>query len=47
MKPILSALSREHIVASIPEEDVVDKQRFVLFRIFSISGALVLFGSGI
>ncbi|MBP6659006.1 MAG: hypothetical protein KA284_14190, partial [Bacteroidia bacterium] len=26
---------------AIPYEDVVDKQRFVLFRIFSISGTLV------
>lgn len=41
MKKILSVLSREHIIASIPYENVVDKQRFVLFRIFSISGTLV------
>ncbi len=41
MNPIISIFSRNHVLDAIPYEDVVDKQRFVLFRIFSLSGTIV------
>ncbi len=42
-KSFIKNLSRQHIVDQLEEDDVVGKQRFYLFRIFTLSGILVCF----
>ncbi len=41
MNKFIHFLSRDCIYRQIPEVDVIDRQRFVLYRIFSYTGALV------
>jgi signal transduction histidine kinase len=41
---VFKLLSRSALYHSIPEDEVVSKQQFVLFRIFSYSGSLVCLG---
>lgn len=38
---VLLWLRKEHVLKSIPEEEVLEKQRFVVFRIFSVTAILV------
>ncbi|CAN5371219.1 hypothetical protein BH11BAC1_BH11BAC1_29770 [soil metagenome] len=44
MKPWSAKFSREELYLQIHEEEVVSRQRFVLFRIFSYTGAFVCLG---
>ena len=38
---LISVLSADHLFHQIQEENVIERQRFVLFKIFSFTGALV------
>ena len=42
---LLHVLSSDNLYKQIPDDDVIAKQRFVLFRIFSFTGALVSVGA--
>lgn len=44
MKGVFNILLRKHLYLLIPEDEPVSRQRFALFRIFSIFGALVCAG---
>ncbi|MBL7922566.1 MAG: hypothetical protein JNL88_00050, partial [Bacteroidia bacterium] len=43
--PLASGFLRKKLLDAIPADDVVNKQRFVLFRIFSWSGTVVCIGT--
>ena len=43
--PLGAWLGKKAILEAMPTDDVVNKQRFILFRMFSLSGALVCVGT--
>ncbi len=45
MKGVFELLLRKHLYLLIPESEPVSRQRFALFRIFSIIGALICVGT--
>jgi len=45
LKSILNSIGKQDVFYQIPEEDVVDRQRFVVFRIFSLVATFVSLGA--
>ena len=44
MDKFTSVLSGQAVLQQMPEDDVIARQRFILYRIFSFTGALVCIG---